>query len=430
MATNRAASALSSASRAWLQNPGDWAKERRLIGSGPGARPRAVQRADRASEQAVAEERPVKSFDPELGRLKALGRYRSLQLPAGLDLSSNDYLGLAEHPALRQAAIEALQGGIEIGASASRLLRGHRRAHAELESFAAEYFDCPRTLFFANGYQANFALITALVKRDDTIVFDALCHASMRDGIYTVRCGAVKIPHNDLDAFERALKAPRAAGATTWILVESVYSMEGDIAPLAALLALAEKYDAMLIVDEAHGTGVCGASGRGATEGLSSGHERLIVLHTCGKALGVAGALVCASETVIDYLINAARPFVYSTAPMPLQAVLVQRALSLVQEESYRLAELAALKAHAARCLPGVPVTSQIVPIIIGGDDAAVALAGALQAEGFDIRAIRPPTVPEGTARLRLSLRVGVSHDQLSGFAEALARLRRQRLSA
>ena len=326
-----------------------------------------------------------------------------------------------------------MQGGIEIGASASRLLRGHRQAHAELEAFAADYFNSPHSLFFANGYQANFALVTALVKRDDTIVFDALCHASMRDGIYAVRSAAVKIPHNDLDAFEHALKAPRAAGTNVWILVESVYSMDGDMAPVGELLALAEKHDAMLIVDEAHGTGVCGASGRGATEGLSDlgfGHDRLIVLHTCGKALGVAGALVCASEPTIDYLINTARPFVYSTAPMPLQAVLVQRALELVQEEPERRQELAALKAHAAKCLPEVSVLSQIVPIIIGGDDAAVVLASALQAEGFDIRAIRPPTVPEGTARLRLSLRVGVTTDQLTAFAEALTRLRRQRLSA
>jgi 8-amino-7-oxononanoate synthase len=375
----------------------------------------------------------VKSFGPELGRLKALGRYRSLKLPAGIDLSSNDYLGLSEHPALRQAAIEALQGGIEIGASASRLLRGHRGAHAELEAFAADYFDAPRSLFFANGYQANFALITALVKRDDTVVFDALCHASMRDGIYAVRSASIKIPHNDLDAFEQALKAPRATGTNVWVLVESVYSMDGDTAPVRTLLALAEKYDAMLIVDEAHGTGTCGASGRGATEGLGDlgfDHDRLIVLHTCGKALGVAGALVCASESVIDYLINTARPFVYSTAPMPLQAVLVQRALQLVREEPHRRVELEALKAHAAKCLPGVAVESQIVPIIIGEDDAAVALAGALQAEGFDIRAIRPPTVPEGTARLRLSLRVGVTTEQLSAFATALARLRRQGLGA
>ena len=375
----------------------------------------------------------MKTFAPELDRLQAMGRYRFLKLPAGIDLSSNDYLGLAEHPALRQAAIEALQSGIEIGASASRLLRGHRRAHAELEYFAADYFGSPRTLFFANGYQANFALVTALVKRDDTIVFDALCHASVRDGIYAVRCSARKIPHNDLNAFEDALRAPRASEESAWILVESIYSMDGDVAPVRELLALAEKYDAMLIVDEAHGTGVCGASGRGETEGLGDGgfgHDRLIVLHTCGKALGVAGALVCASEQIVDYLINTARPFVYSTAPMPLQAVLVKRAMRLVQEEPERRVQLSALKAHAAKCLPGVPVVSQIVPIVVGEDDAAVALASALQAAGFDIRAIRPPTVPEGTARLRLALRVGLTVQQLTAFAQALLRLQPQKLSA
>jgi 8-amino-7-oxononanoate synthase len=370
----------------------------------------------------------VRSFDPELGRLKAMGRYRALKLPMGIDLSSNDYLGLADHPALRQAGIEALQNGLEIGASASRLLRGNRQAHEVLEAFAADYFDCPRTLFFASGYQANFALITALVQRDDRVVFDALCHASMRDGIYAVRCPAVKVAHNDPEAFEAALRQPRPAGQSLWILVESVYSMDGDLAPVRELLALAERYDAMLIVDEAHGTGVCGVSGRGVTEGLR--HERLIVLHTCGKALGVAGALVCASAPIVDFLINTARPFVYSTAPMPLQAVLVQRALQLVQEEPQRRERLAALKVHAARCLDGVTVTSQIVPLFIGGDRAAVALADALQAEGFDIRAIRPPTVPDGTARLRLSLHVGLTAEKLTDFGRALSRLRPQTLSA
>ena len=313
------------------------------------------------------------------------------------------------------------------------MLRGHRQAHAELEAFAPHYFNSPRSLFFANGYQANFALVTALVKRDDTIVFDALCHASMRDG--NLR-RAQRFVKNSAQR-SRRLRA-RAQGAARsrdrfLVLVKSVYSMDGDMAPVRELLVLAEKYDAMLIVDEAHGTGVCGASGRGATEELSDrgfSHDRLIVLHTCGKALGVAGALVCASEPIIDYLINTARPFVYSTAPMPLQAVLVQRALELVQEEPERRQELAALKAHVAKCLPGVSVLSQIVPIIIGGDDAAVALASALQAEGFDIRAIRPPTVPEGTARLAAIIARGCDQDSLPLFAEALTRLRRQRLSA
>lgn len=368
----------------------------------------------------------MKTFVPELDRLKAMGRYRSLNLPGGIDLSSNDYLGFASHLALRQAAIEALQGGIEIGASASRLLRGHRRAHEELEAFAADYFDCPRALFFASGYQANLALITALIKRDDTVVFDALCHASVRDGLYAVRCSVIKAPHNDLNAVEDALKASRTNGTNLWMLVESIYSMDGDVAPVRELLMLAEKYDALLIVDEAHATGVSGATGRGETEGL--GHERLIALHTCGKALGVAGALVCASEPIIDYLINAARPFVYTTGPMPLQAVLVKRALQLVREEPHRRQQLSALKALAAQCLPGFAVASQIVPIVVGDDGATVKLARALQAQGFDIRAIRPPTVPEGTARLRLSLHVGLTPSDLTNFGDALSRLLPDRL--
>ncbi len=368
----------------------------------------------------------MKTFEPELDRLKAIGRYRSLNLPSGIDFSSNDYLGLSKHPALRQTAIEALQGGIEVGASASRLLRGHRQAHEDLERFAAIYFARPRTLFFANGYQANFALITALVKREDVVVYDALCHASMRDGLHMTRCRAIKARHNDLNAFEDALKEGRAAGGNVWLLVESVYSMDGDVAPLRELLLLVEKHDALMIVDEAHGTGVSGLTGRGETEGLDS--ERLIVLHTCGKALGVAGALVCASEPVISYLVNAARPFIYSTAPMPLQAVLVKRALEIVRDEPQRREQLLALKTLAAKRMPGIAINSQIVPIVVGEDRAAVALATALQASGFDIRAIRPPTVPEGTARLRLSLHVGLSRGDLTAFTDTLSRLLPERL--
>ena len=363
----------------------------------------------------------MKSFVPELDRLKAMGRYRSLGLPAGIDFSSNDYLGLSTHPALRQTAICALESGIEIGAAGSRLLRGHRQAHEELETFAAAYFGCQRTLFFANGFQANYALITTLIKRHDVAICDALCHASMRDGMHASDCTSIKIPHNDLNAFEEALKKPRSADAQAWVLVESLYSMDGDLAPVRELLALAEKYDAILIVDEAHSTGVLGTTGKGATEGLP--HDRLISLHTCGKALGVAGALVCASDSVIDYLINAARPFIYSTAPMPLQAALVKRALELVQDEPERREQLRALQAVAAKLLPDFSVKSQIVPLVIGEDVASVACAKAMQAQGYDIRAIRPPTVPVGTARLRLSLHVGLTVENIEGLALALSPL-------
>ncbi|MGZ3298336.1 MAG: 8-amino-7-oxononanoate synthase [Asticcacaulis sp.] len=363
----------------------------------------------------------MKDFTDKLADLETKGRRRSLRLPFGIDLSSNDYLGLSGHPDLRSAAIEALEGGIEIGATGSRLLRGHRDAHAELEAFAAVHFHVPATLFFANGFQANYALITTLIGRHDVAIFDALCHASMRDGLHAARTHAVKVRHNDLEAFEAALKAPRAADARAWVLVESVYSMDGDIAPVAELLALCERYDAALIVDEAHGTGVFGATGKGVTEGLP--HDRLISLHTCGKALGVAGALVCARADIIDYLINFARPFIFSTAPMPLQALLVQKALQLSLAEPWRREKLKHLQAFVAGRLQNLTVQSPIVPIIIGEDARAVAVAEALQAKGFDIRAIRPPTVPAGTARLRLSLNANLREDDLAAFAQALSPL-------
>ncbi|MDI7776640.1 8-amino-7-oxononanoate synthase [Asticcacaulis sp. EMRT-3] len=357
-------------------------------------------------------------FAAELARLRAADRYRSLNLPGGIDLSSNDYLGLSRHPALAQVAIAALQNGLSAGATGSRLLRGHQQAHAELEAFAARYFDAPRTLFFANGFQANYALITTLIDRHDVAIFDSLCHASMRDGLHASHCRSLKVRHNDLDAFEAALQKPRSGRA--WVLIESVYSMEGDVAPVAELLGLCERHDAMLIVDEAHGTGVFGAHGRGVSEGLA--HERLISLHTCGKALGVAGGLVCARADIIEYLINFARPFIYSTAPMPLQAVLVQKALELVRDEPERRERLLGLQGFAAERLK-MAVSSPIIPILIGEDAKAVAIAHSLQQQGFDIRAIRPPTVPASTARLRLSLNAGLTPDDIAAFATALSPL-------
>ena len=361
----------------------------------------------------------MKTFQDKLDDLDAKGRRRSLRLPFGLDLSSNDYLGLSGHPDLRRAAIDALEDGIEIGATGSRLLRGQRDAHAELEAFAATHFDVPATLFFANGFQANYALITTLIGRHDLAIFDALCHASMRDGLHAAHVDTIKIRHNDLGGFEAALKKPRPAGSQAWVLVESVYSMDGDVAPVAELLDLCERHDAMLIVDEAHGTGVFGPTGKGVTEGLP--HDRLISLHTCGKAMGVAGALVCARADIVDYLVNFARPFIFSTAPMPLQALLVQKALQLAAAEPWRRDKLKGLQAFVAARLQNLTVHSPIVPIIIGEDARAVAIAERLQAQGFDIRAIRPPTVPAGTARLRLSLNANLSEDDLAGFANALA---------
>ena len=364
----------------------------------------------------------------ELARLKRTHRHRSLELPGGIDFSSNDYLGLSRHGAVRAAMIAALADESQpIGAGGSRLLRGHHPAHAELERFAAGFFGCERALYFATGFIANYALFTGLVHRHDAIVFDALLHASAKEGIHASGARRYKVRHNDPAAFEDALGRARAAGARRlWLACEAVYSMDGDLAPLDDLIALAEAHDAMLVVDEAHATGIFGGHGRG----LSEGHydDRLISLHTCGKALGVGGALVCAPATVIEYLINTSRPFIYSTAPPPAVAAGVHAALALVDTEPWRRAQLLARADHARRLLEGlegalVPAgaASQIIPVILGNEARALAVARHLQDCGYDVRAVRPPTVPAGTSRLRVSLSVERSATEIEGLAGTLA---------
>lgn len=350
-----------------------------------------------------------------LRRLEAQGRLRSLKPACGIDLSSNDYLGLRSHPALRKAALAAIEAGIDMGAGGSRLLRGHTEHHENLENFAAAHFGTEKALYFANGYQANLSIFTALPSRRDTIIFDSLIHASARDGIQASPAKHIRVAHNDLNAYEDALQS---ADGQKWIAVEAVYSMDGDLAPIKELSALAQKYDAVLIVDEAHATGVFGANGKGLSEGQPA--DNLITLHTCGKALGVAGGLVCGPAWAIDALVNTARPFIYSTAPPPLQAVLVQKALEIVRDEPGRREKLFALVKLANEILPVTDSPSQIIPIILGDDKNALEAALALQSEGFDIRAIRPPTVPEGTSRLRVSLNVNLDEKILRGFAAVL----------
>ncbi len=357
-------------------------------------------------------------FQEKLRRLEDQARLRTLNLPNGLDLTSNDYLGLRRHPALRRAAMEAIESGIDLGAGGSRLLRGHTDSHEKLESFAAKHFGCEKTLYFATGFQANAAIFTTLPGRRDVIIFDELIHASAREGIQNSAAAHIRARHNDLNAYEDALKAAKEKADMIWIAVESVYSMDGDLAPLKELSALAEKYNAMLIIDEAHGTGVFGKSGKGLSENLP--HENRVTLHTCGKALGVAGGLVCGAQEIIDFLVNRARGFIYSTAPPPLQALLVHKALELARDEPWRREKLHALVKAAGHLLPVEKPVSQIIPVILGTDEAALRAAQGLQAAGFDVRAIRPPTVPENTARLRISLNCDLEEKVLKDFADAL----------
>ncbi|WP_423602106.1 8-amino-7-oxononanoate synthase [Sphingomonas sp. MS122] len=361
----------------------------------------------------------------DLARLREAGRYRTLAPRAGVDFASNDYLGLANDPRLREAVAAALARGVAVGSGGSRLLRGNDPEIVALEAEAAALFGSEAALFFATGFAANVALLAALPQPGDVIVHDALVHASAHDGMKLARAPAMSFAHNDAQAAEDAIAGWRASGGagTPWIAVESLYSMDGDRAPIAELAAVADRHDAMLLVDEAHATGVWGAGGRGLAASLE-GRPNVVTLHTCGKALGCEGALVCGPRAFIDFLVNRARPFIFSTAPSPLMAAAVREALRIVTEEPRRREALHWLIAHAERRLAPAGVTptgSQVLPLIVGGDAETMVRAAAVQAKGFDVRGIRPPTVPAGTARLRISLTLNVGEAEIDALAEALA---------
>jgi len=361
----------------------------------------------------------------ELERLKQTGRERALALPRGVDFTSNDYLALSRHPALREACVAALKEDGFAGAGGSRLLRGHHPAHRQLEEFAAGFFGVEKTLFMGGGFVANFALFTTLAERHDAIVFDERIHASVKEGIHASAAERYRVRHNEPQDFEAAIRRARAKGARrVLVAVESVYSMDGDSAPLAELSSIARGHDAVLVVDEAHATGVFGVSGRGLGEGLDQSHW--ISLHTCGKALGVFGALICGSAEIIDYMINKARPFIYSTAPPPHLAAAVERALALVDEEPWRRERVLQLARFAHERLAPKDTAfagSQILPVILGSEQRALSVARSLQDAGFDVRAVRPPTVPEGTSRLRISIHTDHSEDQILALATELDRI-------
>lgn len=361
----------------------------------------------------------------DLDRLRAAGRHRNLTPRAGIDFASNDYLGLAGDPLLRRAVSDALDRGVAIGSGGSRLLRGNDAEIEALEVDTAALFGSEAALYFSTGFAANLALLATLPQPGDLIVHDALVHASMHDGLKLSRARAVAAGHNDAQAVDDAIEAWRREGGTgtPWIAVESLYSMDGDFAPIAELAGVADRHDAMLMIDEAHATGVWGEGGRGVAAALE-GRLNVITLHTCGKALGCEGALVTGPRLFIDFLVNRARPFIFSTAPSPLMAAAVRAALRLVTGAPERRERLAALIAHAERVLAplGVQSTgSQILPLIIGDDSATMARAAAVQARGFDVRGIRPPTVAPGTARLRISLTLNVSEADIDALAQALA---------
>ena len=361
-----------------------------------------------------------------LNALKDDDRLRSLTPRAGIDFSSNDYLALAGCQRMRKAVAAAVEAGTPIGAGGSRLLRGNCAEHESLEAEAARFFGAEAAVFFASGYIANFAVLTTLPQRGDLLVLDALVHASIHEGARAGRAEFRLSAHNDANSIEDVIRTWRSEGGKgrIWIVAESLYSMDGDFAPLEAIVAIADRHDAFLMMDEAHATGVFGPNGRGLTAAYE-GCENLIAIHTCGKALGAAGALVTTTGLLRDFIVNRCRPFIFSTAPSPLMAVAVQEALSILRDEPERqqcLANLIDFAHHEIGARQGWRLSgSQIMPFIAGDNARAMALAVALQARGFDIRGIRPPTVPAGTARLRISLTNNVDQRDVRAMLAALA---------
>ncbi len=360
----------------------------------------------------------------DLAKLETIGRSRKLIARQGTDFSSNDYLGLANSPVLRDAVAQALARGVPVGSGGSRLLRGNHAEHEALEAEAAAFFGSESALYFSSGFAANSALLASLPQRGDLILHDALIHASAHEGMRLTRAECRAFAHNDADDAESIIRKWRGEGETgrIWIAVESLYSMDGDCAPLADLAVIARKADAVLIVDEAHATGVFGANGRGLAATLPD-RERVITLNTCGKALGCEGALICGPNVVKAFLVNRGRGFIFSTAPSPLMAAGVRASLALLQSDPALIARLTALIAYAADKLGPLGASfagTQIIPLILGDDFRTMAVASKLQDSGLDIRGIRPPTVPAGSSRLRISLTLNIGQAEIDRLADTL----------
>jgi 8-amino-7-oxononanoate synthase len=347
---------------------------------------------------------------------------------ATLAFCSNDYLGLAAHPAIVAALVDgARRHGVGSGASA--LISGHHREHHELEArFArlqAPHIPECAALLFGTGYLANLAVITALADRETEIFSEELNHASLIDGVRLSGAARRIYPHADLAALASQLQASTARQRV--IVTDAVFSMDGDLAPLPQLLALAQRHDAWLVVDDAHGFGVLGERGRGALAHFDLRSEHLVYVGTLGKAAGVAGAYVAANASVIDWLVQRGRPYVFSTAPPPALAVALQAALDIITGAEGD-ARRETLRRHVERLRTGVrvqpwrllPSLTPIQPIVIGGNAPTMAAAAALQEQGIWVAGIRPPTVSAGTARLRVTLSAAHTDAQVDRLVHAL----------
>jgi 8-amino-7-oxononanoate synthase len=366
----------------------------------------------------------------ELSDLESTAQLRTLELCRGVDLSSNDYLGLSTHPLMRDAVRDAVRAPGRMASTGSRLLSGHDQAWDLVERDFARWVGAGAALYFTSGYAANIGLLSSLVRPEDIVFSDSANHASLIDGIRLRKCRRVIFPHLDLNFLEDELRRQVPSPGARIIVVESIFSMEGDRAPLADLVSLGRRYQAELIVDEAHATGVCGTDGGGCVAAAGLSADVFATVNTCGKALAAAGAFVCGSENLKRFLINRARTFIFSTALPPYFAAQVSAGMRLAREADGDRAALTGLSAFLRDELRAKGFKaggdSQIVPVVFGENEAALHFAEFLRARGFGVRAIRPPTVPPGTARLRLSVTSKLSKDTLAEVVAAMVEARDQ----
>ena len=342
--------------------------------------------------------------------------------------ASNDYLGLAADARLIEAVCEGARA-YGVGAGASHLILGHMTAHHELELALAKFTGLPRALAFSTGYMANLGIVTALAGRHDDVFADRLNHASLNDAVLLARANFRRYAHGDLAQLERLLAASTARRKL--VVADAVFSMDGDIAPVPQLLELCERFDALLVLDDAHGFGVLGRNGRGVLEHFAIASPRIVYMATLGKAAGVSGAFVAGSNELIETLVQQARTYIYTTASPPLLAHALRKSLDIIAHEPARRETLAQ---HAAQLKSGIaglrwhhlPSETAIQPLIIGDNVRALAVTDALMARGILVPAIRPPTVPDGTARLRISLSAAHTSQDVSILIEALHAVARE----
>ena len=381
---------------------------------------------------------PYAELQRELDERAALGLLRQRQVLQGpqsphiviggkpyLAFCSNDYLGLANHPQL----VAALQQGAAqhgVGAGAAHLVSGHSIAHHQLEQALAAFTGKPAALLFSTGYMANLGTVQALVGKGDTVFADKLNHASLNDAMLLSRATIKRYRHNDMAQLTQLLE--QAESGRKLVITDAVFSMDGDLAPLPKLLALCERHDAWLLADDAHGFGVLGEQGRGSLSHYGIDSPRIIYMATLGKAAGVFGAFVAAEQVVIDTLVNHARSYVYTTATPPALSSALLESLKLIGQGDALREHLRGLVAQLRNGLsdfrwPLMPSDTAIQPLLIGDNHVALALSKGLRERGIWVAAIRPPTVPQGTARLRITLSAAHSADDVARLVEALHEL-------